>query len=48
MLKGTSNTKFADPIGVTCDEVFVLGRYGGVWNIARIRLDSLGPGIAPD
>jgi hypothetical protein len=48
MLPGTSTMMFNDPIGVTCDEVFILGRYGGLWNIARVRLDSLGPGTAPD
>ncbi|MBI4951347.1 MAG: hypothetical protein HY908_04895, partial [Myxococcales bacterium] len=35
-------------LGVTCDEVFVYGRMDGAYNIARIRLDSLGPGEAPD
>ena len=44
------------PIGMTCDEVFVVyaeTRPVGdatplVPNIARVRLDSLGPGMAPD
>jgi len=37
------------PIGLTCDEVFILGQYGNMLTqIARFRLDSLGPGIAPD
>ncbi|MCC6528347.1 MAG: hypothetical protein IT373_37225, partial [Polyangiaceae bacterium] len=35
-------------LGVTCDEVFVAGTVSGVHNIARIRLDSLGQGEAPD
>jgi hypothetical protein len=39
---------FDDPIGIACDEVFILGVYGGVSNIARVRLDSLGPGTPPD
>jgi hypothetical protein len=48
MLHITDIMSFEDPIGVTCDEVFILGVYGGVRNIARVRLDSLGPGTPPD
>lgn len=48
VVHNSANMTFFDPIGLTCDEVFILGEYGGVWNIARVRLDSLGPGIAPD
>jgi hypothetical protein len=36
------------PIGITCDEVFIRGTIAGQWNIARVRLDSLGPGDPPD
>ncbi len=44
------------PIGMTCDEIFVVyaetRKIGDasplVPNIARVRLDSLGPGMAPD
>ncbi|RYZ16054.1 MAG: hypothetical protein EOO70_05400 [Myxococcaceae bacterium] len=35
-------------IGLTCDEIFVQALPGKHWQIARIRLDSLGPGIAAD
>jgi hypothetical protein len=48
VLPNTSTMSFDDPIGVTCDEVYVFGRYGGVRNIARVRLDSLGSGTPPD
>jgi hypothetical protein len=40
--------KPASPVGLTCEEVFILGEYGGRYNIARFRLDSLGPPIPPD
>jgi hypothetical protein len=48
LLPETSTMEFADPIGITCDEVFIYGLYGGVTNIIRVRLDSLGPGTPPD
>lgn len=48
VVQNSGNMIFADPFGITCDEVFILGRYGDAWNIARVRLDSLGPGIPPD
>jgi hypothetical protein len=35
-------------IGITCDDVFILGDMAGEPNIMRVRLDSLGPGIPPD
>ncbi len=35
-------------IGITCDHVYGLARIGGRWNVARIKLSSLGPGAAPD
>ncbi len=40
--------RFDRPLGVTCDEVFFLGQFSGRWNVARVRLDSLGPGTPPD
>lgn len=35
-------------LGVTCEEVFFLGDIAGQWNIGRVRIDSLGPGIPAD
>lgn len=35
-------------IGVTCEDVIILGNLLGKTNIVRVRLDSLGPGIPPD
>ena len=35
-------------IGVTCDELFVVGTFNNKNSVARIDLDSLGPGMAPD
>jgi hypothetical protein len=37
-----------EPLGVTCEDVFIKGEIEGRSNIARIRLDSLGPGLPPD
>ena len=34
--------------GITCDEVYIGAHIGDHRTIVRIRLDSLGPGIAPD
>lgn len=36
------------PIGLTCDDVFVMGTLNGKIDIGRFRLDSLGPGTPPD
>jgi hypothetical protein len=36
------------PLGLTCRDLFVLGRYGARANIARFDLDALGPGLPPD
>lgn len=37
---------FVEPLGVTCDEVFAwIGIGAGGVSIARVRIDSLGPGI---
>ncbi len=35
-------------IGLSCDHVYLLGAFGQRYNIARIRLDSLGPALPPD
>jgi hypothetical protein len=35
-------------IGVSCEHVYLDGFFGGRLNIARIKLDSLGAGVAPD
>ena len=35
-------------VGMSCEHVYVLGKFGPQWRLARIRLDSLGPGEAPD
>jgi hypothetical protein len=35
-------------LGLTCDEIFVWGVVDGTYSVARIRLDSLGPGLPPD
>jgi hypothetical protein len=39
---------FAIPVGVTCEDVFVAADIEGTVTVARIRLDSLGPGLPPD
>ncbi len=39
---------FTGPLAVTCDEIFVKFHRGVQFNVARIRLDSLGPGDPPD
>ncbi|MDB5212183.1 MAG: hypothetical protein JWO86_110 [Myxococcaceae bacterium] len=36
------------PLAITCTELFATVRISGVTRLARVRLDSLGPGIAPD
>jgi hypothetical protein len=40
--------KLYKPLGLTCEELFVMGEIGGRINIARVRLDSLGAGSPPD
>lgn len=37
----------AMPLGVTCDDVYMLASLGQRLNLVRIRLDSLGPGDPP-
>ena len=39
---------WSEPLAVTCTELFATVRTSGQTRLARIRLDSLGPGIAPD
>ena len=34
--------------GVTCNEVLAAGQVNGTFTLFRIRIDSLGPGLAPD
>ena len=49
------NTSFGwrRPLAITCDEIFALvdsapnGRMTSFFNVARLRLDALGPGIPP-
>ncbi|AKV03285.1 hypothetical protein AKJ09_09948 [Labilithrix luteola] len=36
------------PLAVTCDEIFLSGFVNGRPNIARVRIDSLGPGTPAD
>jgi hypothetical protein len=44
----TKTQKIWTPIGITCEEVFATGQIDGKITMARIRLDSLGAGMAPD
>lgn len=39
---------WSEPLALTCTELFATVRVSGVTRLARLRLDSLGPGIAPD
>lgn len=39
---------WSEPLALTCTELFATVRNSGVTRLARVRLDSLGPGIAPD
>ena len=39
---------FTGAFAITCDEVFVGGGVAPAMNIARVRLDALGPGTPPD
>jgi hypothetical protein len=41
---------FLQPLGLTCEEVFIQGYSYSPYevNIARVRIDSLGPGLPPD
>jgi hypothetical protein len=39
---------FSDVYALTCDELFLRGGLSPRMNIARVRLDALGPGIPPD
>lgn len=46
----TGSLHWSVPVALTCDEIFLLAAEAGtnVMTIARVRLDSLGPGIPPD
>ena len=48
LLENGEDYYFSTPAGITCEEIFIEGAAAGKTNILRIRLDSLGPGIAPD
>jgi hypothetical protein len=39
---------WTEPLALTCTELFATVRSSGVTRLARVRLDSLGSGIAPD
>jgi hypothetical protein len=39
---------FNSVLAVTCDELFLEAGVGQAMNIARVRIDALGPGMAPD
>jgi len=39
---------WSEPLALTCTELFATVLDSGVTRLARVRLDSLGPGIAPD
>lgn len=45
---GSDERKPNRAIGLTCKEAFFTGQYGGHAGIARVTLDSLGPGQTPD
>lgn len=46
----TGSLHWSSPVALTCEELFVRAAEAGtnVMTIARVRLDSLGPGIDPD
>jgi hypothetical protein len=48
LLNGGATWAWNYPIAVTCTELFAMVNVGPVARLARVRLDSLGPGIAPD
>jgi len=48
ILSNTGGFGWSEPLAVTCTELFATVRVAGVTRLARVRLDSLGPGIAPD
>lgn len=39
---------WSEPLAVTCTELFATIHTAGATRLARVRLDSLGPGVAPD
>ena len=44
----TEQWRLGTVYGLTCDEVFLRAGVGAKMNIARVRLDALGPGMPPD
>jgi len=36
------------PLGLTCQHAYSLGEIGGQVRVARVALNSLGPGTPPD
>ncbi len=44
----TTPWAWTEPLAVTCDELFAMVSVAGVSRLARVRLDSLGPGIVAD
>jgi hypothetical protein len=42
------NTPFQRPLGITCEHVILTSSMGASSNIARVRIDTLGPGLSPD
>ncbi len=47
-LDPTTTFGYKSLLGFTCEEAFLLAVHDGLTTIARVRLDSLGPGLAPD
>jgi hypothetical protein len=48
LLTNEPGYNFVEPLGITCTEIFVdVGIGDGNISIARVRLDSLGPGMPP-
>ncbi|MBX3191752.1 MAG: hypothetical protein KF819_32480, partial [Labilithrix sp.] len=45
---GGATLAWSNPLAVTCTELFATVHVGPATRLARVRLDSLGPGIAPD
>ncbi len=50
LVPNTTTQQLTSPFGIDCQDVFIFSKLGDPkqFNIARVRLDSLGPGIPPD
>lgn len=48
ILPSAGGFSWIGPLALTCTELFATVRVAGATRLARVRLDSLGPGIAPD